>query len=46
MDKVTSTETSPSSNEEMPNDEAPLWQYGTKLDKPPGSTSKSGGNTQ
>ena len=30
----------------MPNDEAPLWQYGTKLDKPPGSTSKSGGNTQ
>ena len=46
MDEVTSTETSPSSNEEVPNDEAPLWQYVTKLDKPPSSTSKSGGNTQ
>ena len=46
MDEVTSTETSPSSNEKVPNDEAPLWQYVTKLDKPPSSTSKSGGNTQ
>ena len=45
MDEVTSTGTSLSSNEEVPNDEAPLWQYVTKLDKPPGSTSKSGGNT-
>ena len=30
----------------MPKEEAPLWQYVTKLDKPPSSTSKSGGNTQ
>ena len=48
MDDVTSTETSPSpsSNEEVPKDEALLWQYVTKLDKPPSSTTKSGGNTQ
>ena len=46
MNEVTSIETSPSSNEEVPNDEAPLWQYVTKLEKPLGSTSKSGGNTQ
>lgn len=45
MDKVTSTETSPSSNQEVPNDEAPLWQYVNKVEKPPGSTVKSGGNT-
>ena len=46
MDEVTSTETSTSSNEEVPNDEAPLWQYVTKVEKPPSSTVKSGGNTQ
>ena len=45
MDEVTSTKTSPSFNEEVPNDEAPLWQYVTKTEKPPGSTVKSGGNT-
>ena len=45
MDEVTSTETSPSSNQEVPNDEAPLWQYVNKVEKPPGSTIKSGGNT-
>ena len=45
MNKVTSTETSPSSNQEVPNDEAPLWQYVNKVEKPPGSTVKSGGNT-
>ena len=45
MDEVTSTETSPSSNEEVPNDEAPLWQYVTKIEKPPGSIIKSCGNT-
>ena len=45
MDEVTSTETSPSSNEEVPNDEYPLWQYVTKVEKPPGSTVKSGRNT-
>ena len=44
MDEVTSTETSPSSNEEVQNDEAPLWQYVNKVEKPPGSTVKSGGN--
>ena len=42
MDKVTSTETSPSSNEEVPNDEAPLWQYVNQVEKPPSSTVKSG----
>ena len=44
MDEVTSTETSPSSNEEVQNDEAPLWQYVNKVEKPPSSTVKSGGN--
>ena len=29
----------------MPNADAPLWQYVNKLEKPLGSTSKSGGNT-
>ena len=46
MDEVTSTETSPSSNEEVLNDKAPLWQYVTKVEKPLGSTVKSSGNTQ
>ncbi|XP_030924786.1 uncharacterized protein LOC115951779 [Quercus lobata] len=41
MDEITSTETSPSSNEEVPNDEAPLRQYVTKVEKPPSSTVKS-----
>ena len=45
MDEVTSTETSPSSNQEVPNDESPLWQYVIKVEKPPGTTVKSGGNT-
>ena len=45
MDEITSTETSPSSNEEVLNDEAPLWQYMHKVEKPPGSTVKLGGNT-
>nr|XP_023915897.1 uncharacterized protein LOC112027463 [Quercus suber] len=44
MDEVTSTETSPSSNQEV-NDESPLWQYVTKVEKPPGASVKSGGNT-
>ncbi|XP_075641346.1 uncharacterized protein LOC142613046 [Castanea sativa] len=42
MDEATSTKGSPSSNEGMPNDEAPLWQYVTKIEKPSGSTVKSG----
>ena len=46
MDEVTSTKTSPSLDEEVPNAETPLWQYVTKLEKPPSSTSKSSGNTQ
>ena len=46
MDEVISIETSPSLDEEVPNAEAPLWQYVTKLEKPPSSTSKSSGNTQ
>ena len=29
----------------MPNDEAPLWQYVHEVEKPLGSTIKSGGNT-
>ena len=37
MDEATSTE--PSSDEGL------LWKYVTKLEKPAGSTSKSGGNT-
>jgi len=45
MDEVISIETSPSSNEEVPNDEAPLRQYVNKVEKPLGSTIKSGGNT-
>ncbi|XP_075665559.1 uncharacterized protein LOC142635253 [Castanea sativa] len=45
MDEATSTKSSPSSNEGVPNDEAPLWQYVTKIEKPSGSTIKSGGNT-
>ena len=40
MDEVTSTETSPSLDEEVPNVDGPLWQYVNKLEKPPGSTSK------
>ena len=45
MDEVTSTETSPSLDEEVLNGDAPLWQHVNKLEKPPGSTSKSSGNT-
>ena len=45
MNKVTSTETSPSSNQEVPNDESHLWQYVTKVEKSPGASVKSGGNT-
>ena len=45
MDEITSTETSPSLDEEVLNADAPLWQYVNKLEKPPGSTSKFGGNT-
>ncbi|XP_075663270.1 uncharacterized protein LOC142632827 [Castanea sativa] len=45
MDEATSIKSSPSSNEGVPNDEAPLWQYVTKIEKPSGSTVKSGGNT-
>ena len=45
MDEVTSIETSPLLDEEVPNADAPLWQYVNKLEKPLGSTSKSGGNT-
>ena len=44
MDEVTSTETSPSSNQGV-NDESPLWKYVTKVEKPPGASVKSGGNT-
>ena len=45
MDEVTSTETSPSSNQEVLNDEAPLCYYVNKVEKPHGSTVKLGGNT-
>ena len=45
MDEVTNTETSPFSNEEVPNDKSPIWQYVTKVEKPPSSTVKLGGNT-
>ena len=45
MDEVISTETSPSSNQEVSNDESHLWQYVTKVEKPPGASVKSGGNT-
>ena len=47
MDEGTSTEISPLLDEkEVPKVEAPLCQYVIKLEKPLGSTSKSGGNTQ
>ena len=36
MDEATSTE---------PSSDGPFWQYVTKLEKPPSSASKSGGNT-
>ncbi|XP_030936466.1 uncharacterized protein LOC115961669 [Quercus lobata] len=42
MDGVTSTETS---SQEVSNVECPLWQYVTKVEKPPGATVKKGGNT-
>ena len=45
MDEVTSTETSPSSNQEVLNDEAPLCYYVNKVEKPPDSTIKLGGHT-
>ena len=45
MDETTSTETSPSLDEEVLNADASLWQYVNKLEKPLGSTSKLGGNT-
>ena len=38
MDEATSTKLSL--------DEGPLWKFVTKLEKPVGSTSKSGGNTR
>ena len=45
MDEVIRAETSPSSNQEVPNDESHLWQYVTKVEKSPGASVKSGGNT-
>ena len=42
MDEVTNTETS---SQKVPNVECPLWQYVTKVEKPPGVTVKKGGNT-
>ena len=45
MDEITSTKTSPSSNQEVSNDESPLWQYVNKVEKPPAATIKLGGNT-
>ena len=45
MDEVTSTETSPSSNQEVSNNESSLWQNVNKVEKPPGANVKSGGNT-
>ena len=44
MDKVNSIESSPSSNQEVTNDESPLWQYVTKVEKPLGASVKSSGN--
>ncbi|XP_030941531.1 uncharacterized protein LOC115966437 [Quercus lobata] len=41
MDEVNSTE----SSQEVSNDESPLWQYVTKVEKPPSASIKSGGNT-
>ena len=37
MDEVTSTETS---SQEVPNVECPLWQYLTKVKKPPSAWDK------
>ena len=45
MDEVTSIETSPSSNQEVSNNESSLWQNVNKVEKPPGTTIKLGGNT-
>ena len=45
MDEVTSIETSPSSNQEVSNNESSLWQNVNKVEKPPGATIKLGGNT-
>ena len=45
MDEVTNTKTSPSSNQEVPNNETPFWQNVNKVEKPLDSTIKSGGDT-
>ena len=45
MDEVTSIETSPSLDEKVSKEDAPPWQYVTKLEKPLRSTSKLGRNT-
>ena len=42
MDEVTSTKIS---SQEVPNAECPLWQYVTKVEKPPSAIVKKGGNT-
>ena len=42
MDEVTNTETS---SQEMPNAECSLWQYVTKVEKPPDACVKKCGNT-
>ena len=44
MDKVTNTGTETSS-QEVPNAKCPLWQYVTKVEKPPSACVKKGGNT-
>ena len=44
MDKVTNTGTETSS-QEVSNAKCPLWQYMTKVEKPPGACVKKGGNT-
>ena len=44
MDEVTSIGTETSS-QEVPNAECPLWQYVTKVEKPPSACVKKGGNT-
>ncbi|XP_030939972.1 uncharacterized protein LOC115964879 [Quercus lobata] len=41
MDEVNST----GSSQEVSNDESPLWQYVTKVEKPGGASVKLGGNT-
>ena len=41
MDEVNSTE----SSQEVSNDESPLWQYVTKVEKSAGASIKSSGNT-